>query len=266
MGVLTNPGMIRAARWLEKFLYCHADRIVVNSPGFIPHIQRISGKTASLVANSADAEMFTAADGGARYREEPWRQGDAFVVMYTGAHGPANDLETALEAAALVLEKNPRIRFVFVGSGKEKPRLIETAAERDLTNVFFLPPVSKADIGELIAAADVGLAILKAIPEFTTTYPNKVFDFMAAGKAVVCQIDGVIRELVERCGAGVFVPPGNAAALAETLIALEAERARCAEMGRNGQAAVRADFSREKTAESFAAELEALMTGTSGKK
>lgn len=264
MGVLTNPLMIHAARRLEKFLYRHADRIIVNSPGFIPHIRKISGKTASLVANSADAEMFAAADGGARYRNEPWRAGSAFVAMYTGAHGPANDLDTALEAAALVLDKNPRIRFVFVGSGKDKPRLMDAAAERNLTNVFFLPPVSKAEICELIAAADVGLAILKAIPEFTTTYPNKVFDFMAAGKAVVCQIDGVIRTLVERYEAGVFVPPGNAAALAETLIELEGKRALCAAMGRNGRAAVRADFSREKTAETFAAELEALKAGAAG--
>ena len=126
---------------------------------------------------------------------ESIKNGNEFIVMYTGAHGPANDLDTALAAARILSDQEAAIRFVFVGSGKEKARLIALSEALKLENVTFLPPVSKAEIKNLIAAADAGLAILKAIPEFTTTYPNKVFDFMAAGKPVLCQIDGVIREI-----------------------------------------------------------------------
>ena len=71
-----------------------------------------------------DAAMFVVIHGVLRhllaYRDADWRKEDGFVVMYTGAHGPANDLKTALDAASRLKESEPSVRFVFVGSGKEK--------------------------------------------------------------------------------------------------------------------------------------------------
>ena len=81
---------------------------------------------------------------------------------------------------------------------------------------------------------------------FKTTYPNKVFDIMASGKPVICQIGGVIREVVEQYDAGIFVPPGDAQALADCVMKLSQNPARCEEMGRNGEAAIREHFNREE--------------------
>ncbi len=39
VGVLKNPLLIRASEWLERFLYRHADLVMVNSPAFIDHVQ-----------------------------------------------------------------------------------------------------------------------------------------------------------------------------------------------------------------------------------
>ena len=71
---------------------------------------------------------------------------------------------------------------------------------------------------------------------------------MAAGKPVLIQIDGVIRELVETYDAGIFVEPGNAEALAKAVTALAADPERCRKMGMNGYQAISKDFSREKAA------------------
>ncbi len=257
MGVLKNKVLIRASLWLEKFLYKRADQIIVNSPGFIPHIQKICGKTAVLIPNAADPKMFESTDHGETLRRQ-WQLEDQFVVMYTGAHGPANDLQTVL-AAAEQLKEDRRIRFVLVGSGKEKDSLIAQAQQKQLENVMFILPVAKSGMADVIAASDAGLAILKAIPAFKTTYPNKVFDFMAAGKAVICQIDGVIREVVEKYDAGIFVPPGDAGALARAVTELANDSERCRRMGENGLLAIQQDFSREKTAGAFEALLEQMI-------
>ena len=68
---------------------------------------------------------------------------------------------------------------------------------------------------------------------------------MAAGKPVLLQIDGVIRELVETYDAGIFIEPGNAEALANAVTAMAADRERCREMGMNGYQAICKNFSRE---------------------
>ncbi len=242
MGALRNPVLIRMSRWLEKFLYHHADRIIVNSPGFIPYIRDICGKTPDLVPNGADTKMFSGEDGS-DFRER-YGLGNDFIVMYSGAHGPANDLGTVLDAAEL-LKDRPEIRFVFVGSGKDKPRLEAVRSERNLDNVLFIPPVPKEQIGAVMAAENAGLAILKKLDMFKTTYPNKVFDIMACGDPVLCQIDGVIREVVEQNQAGIFVEPGDPRALADAVLKLASDPDACREMGANGRRAIEEKFSRD---------------------
>jgi glycosyltransferase involved in cell wall biosynthesis len=71
-----------------------------------------------------------------------------------------------------------------------------------------------------------------------------VFDYMAAGRPVVLAIDGVIRRVIEDAGAGVFVPPGDPAALAAAIRRLAANRSTCRAMGRSGRQFVAQHFDR----------------------
>jgi len=179
------------------------------------------------------------------------------VVLYAGAHGMSNDLGVVLDAADH-LKSNTSIKIVLLGSGKEKPQLMEQAQKRGLTNLLFLPPVPKDQMGTALAAADACLAILKPIEMYKTTYPNKVFDYMAAGRPVILAIDGVIREVVEESQAGIAVPPGDPAALAEAIRECAANPQKCRTMGMNGREAIETHFSRSELAEKFTALLESI--------
>ena len=211
---------------------------------------RIFSEYACIINNQLSEHYpnkdLTGADGTA-FREQ-YGIGDDFIVMYSGAHGPANDLETALNAAE-ILRDHKNIRFVFVGSGKDKERLETLAAEKNLTNVLFVPPVPKEQIASVMAAENAGLAILKKLDMFKTTYPNKVFDIMACGDPVICQIDGVIREVVEENKAGVFAEPGDPQSLADAVLKLAGDPEGCRRMGENGQRIIREKFSRDSAEE-----------------
>ena len=69
---------------------------------------------------------------------------------------------------------------------------------------------------------------------FRTTYPNKVFDYMAAGRPTLLAIDGVIRQVMEAAEGGLFVPPGDDAALAEAALQCSEDPGRVEAMGRRG--------------------------------
>jgi glycosyltransferase involved in cell wall biosynthesis len=118
-----------------------------------------------------------------------------------------------------------------------------------LSNICFIPAQSKSSMPAFLAAADAGLAILQNIPMFATTYPNKVFDYMAAGRPTILAIDGVIRQVVEAADGGIFVPPGDPLALARAICDLAADRDRCRHMGRSARAYVEAHFERREQAE-----------------
>ena len=256
VGVLKNRFLIRLSEWLERFLYRHADQVMVNSPGFISHVQRCGAKNVRLIPNGADPGMFDPQAEGRDFRKQH-ELNDAFILLYAGAHGMSNDLDVVLDAAEL-LRADPDIQIVLLGSGKEKQRLITEAEDRGLENTHFLPPVPKNEMRDALAAADACLAILKPIELYKTTYPNKVFDYMAAGRPVILAIDGVIRQVVEGAQAGLAVPPGDPQALAQAARVLAQDREKCRQMGANGRQAVEDQFSRNQLAEEFTELLESM--------
>lgn len=262
LGVLKNPALIKAAEFVERLLYTQADQLVINSPGFRDHVlaRGADADRLHIIPNGTDVSMFAGADPGARAKwREQWGAQDQFVVLYAGAHGPANDLGVALQAAGQ-LKAREDIRFVFVGDGKDKARLQAWAQEHALPNVTFLPPVPKRQMRGLLAAADAGLAVLQPLPMFTTTYPNKVFDYMAAGKPTLLAIDGVIRAVIEAAEGGIFAPPGDAAALAAAVSAYAADPARARADGENARRYAAQHFDRDQQAQ----QLEQLLLAVVG--
>lgn len=247
VGVLKNKLLISLSRWLERFLYRRADVLMVNSPGFVRHVQRRGARRVVLVPNGADAAMFDPHATGVDFREEHHLEG-RFVALYAGAHGLSNDLGVVLDAARL-LSNRPEICIVLLGDGKDKPALVAAAGHLELRNVVFLPPVPKAGMAEALAAADACIAILKPVSLYKTVYPNKVFDYMAAGRPVICAIDGAIRKVVEAAEGGVFVPPGDPEALAKAIRALAADPDRCHEMGHNARHYIEQHFDRTALAQ-----------------
>lgn len=243
VGVLRQPTLIKASEWLERFLYRNADQVVVNSPGFIDHVQSAGARHVELVPNGADAGMFNPHAKGTKFRQTNGL-GERFIALYAGAHGISNDLEIVLSAAKIIQEKNSEIFFALIGDGKEKPALENQAENLALDNLIFIPPAPKNEMPEVLAAADACIAILKPVPLYATVYPNKVFDYMAAGRPVVLAIDGVIREVVEKAEAGITVPPGNPNALAEAVHYLANHPEERISFGFNGNEYVKKNFNR----------------------
>jgi glycosyltransferase involved in cell wall biosynthesis len=248
VGVLRNPTLIKLSFWLERFLYRHADLVMVNSPGYVTHVKDHGARRVELVPNGADPEMFDPAEEGSVFRTRH-NLTDKFVVLYAGAHGLSNDLGVVLESARLLAVNAPRVMLVLLGDGKEKPALQKLAAEMGLSNVLFLPPIPKMEMPTALAGADACLAILKPLEEYKTTYPNKVFDYMAAGRPIALAIDGVIRAVVEAAGCGIFAQPGDPAALAEAVKTLSADPGQSRSMGLAGRKYLEEHFSRTIIAE-----------------
>jgi glycosyltransferase involved in cell wall biosynthesis len=260
VGVLRNRILIQLSFWLERFLYHNANLVMVNSPGFVTHVKSRGARRVELIPNGADLGMFKPMDDGASFRSANHLE-DKFVVLYAGAHGMSNDLGVVLEAAGLLQAQQATtdVKLVFLGDGKEKSNLQERAASLGLINVLFLPPLPKKEMAVTLAGADACLAILKPIDEYKTTYPNKVFDYMAAGRPIVLAIDGVIREVIEAAECGIFVQPGDPQALAQAISDLAGDKEKARRMGMRGPGYLERQFNRSALAEKLAGILDGLV-------
>lgn len=257
VGVLTNPLLIRLSYWLERLSYRHASWINVLTPAFRDKLVEVKGVDPgriSTITNAADLDIFKP-----RPKENWVRQryglAGKFLVIYVGAHGVANHLIQILEAARL-LNDQPDVHFLLVGNGMEKPALKNTAGQWALSNVTFVDSVPKREIVDYVAASDVCTAVLKRLDVFKTVYPNKLFDYMSAARPVILAIDGAARGLLERAGAGVYVPPESPEQLADAVCELSRHPERCKQYGESGLRFVRAHCSRESLANEYLAVLE----------
>jgi glycosyltransferase involved in cell wall biosynthesis len=235
MGVLKNPIIIALSRWLEMFLYKRATHILVNSPAYREYMltKGVPANKVTYIPYGTDVDMFNPSIDGSSIRKELGLE-DKFVVLYAGALGQANDIDTLLRAAER-LKQEEDVSFVLFGDGKERARLESEAKNRNLHNVIFAGTRPKRDMPLIVASADACLAILQDIPAFRTTYPNKVFDYMAAGRASIIVIDGITRELIESSQGGVFVKPADDAMLAQKILGLARNPEQAKEMGANAR-------------------------------
>jgi glycosyltransferase involved in cell wall biosynthesis len=256
MGLLRNSSLIFLTRVIERFLYRHANHIIVNSPDYRDYLlnRGIVDTKISVLPNGVDASMFQPRAEGGDFRREH-ALGGKFVVMYAGALGLANDIECLLRAA-LHLREDTEIVFVIVGAGKEEPRLKRQVQSMCLDNVCFVSAQPKQRMPEVLAAADVCVATLKHIPMFRMPYPNKVFDYMAAGRPTVLAVDGAIRKVLELAEGGLSVRPGDDHAIAEAVLKLRHSIQLRRKMGASAREYVERHFNRDEQAQQLAIILE----------
>lgn len=225
---------------LEGFLYRKAARIITLLPLAHEYITTLGIPQSKIVwiPNGADLSRFKDFNSS-----EGTKKG--FVVMYLGAHGQANALDVVIRAAKVIQGRGfEDIRFVLVGSGPEKPRLVTLARELDLQNVEFRDPVPKSRVPEVLEGADVTVFVLHAIPLYRYGISlNKLFDYWASGKPIL-MAGAPANNPVKEAGCGFTVPPGDPEALAEAVIGLYSMPPEEREaMGRRGRAYVEKHYS-----------------------
>lgn len=251
---------------IAGFLYCRADRIVVVSPAFKDHLiqhWQVPADKIAIVENGVETDLFRPSSDLQEARKELSREGiaaeDSFLVGYIGTMGMAHGLETLIDAAEELRSTLPKCLFLLIGEGAEKQRIMELARARGLDNVKFLGEQPRERIPALVSAADICLVMLKKSDVFKTVIPTKLLEYMACERPVIVAVDGQARTMVESARSGVFVPPENPRALAQTIRMLAQSPEESRRLGLNGRQYILANLSREHTAHVYITVLEELV-------
>lgn len=172
------------------------------------------------------------------------------VVLFAGAHGIANALDTLLDAGKLL--KDISVTICLMGGGQEKERLKLRAKQEKITNVIFLERVNKNEVGGILELADILYIGLAKTDLFRFGIsPNKMFDYMLAARPIISAIDAG-NDMVKDADCGLSVPAEDSDAVAKAikeLLSLSSlERIR---LGQNGRDYVIANHDYEKLAMNF---------------
>ena len=258
MGALRSPAAQRAARELERKVYGEAAEVVALSPGMRAGViaAGVAPERVALIPNASDLDLFSPDLDPGDLRERHGL-GDAFVVAYFGTMGEANDLDQAVEAAALLAQRGEQgVKVVLQGDGKRRPALEQAVRTRGLDNVVLLPAGDKHAAARLAAASDACMTLFKDVPILATNSPNKLFDTFAAGRPAIVNTGGWQRELVEENEAGVFARPADPADLADRVLFLRDNPDVARRYGENARRLAEREFDRKLLAERLRGVLE----------
>lgn len=167
-------------------------------------------------------------------------QGDAPLVVLVGELNERKGHRSIIDAAETVIASFPKVHFLFVGEGDDRPQLERLIAERGLTAAFSLLGF-RDDVDEILAASD-----MLVLPSRVEGFGYVLAEAMAASLPVVASRASSIVEIVEDGVNGLLHEVGDSRAIAAHINTLLGDPASAGEMGARGRTLVRAKFNVER--------------------
>lgn len=219
--ILKCPVVLAPLRMLERFLYARAVHLFCLTPGIVRNLRAKGVPAAKLSVTPTGVETELFAGVGLDRREVRARLGwgNKFIAIYAGSMARTDAVSTILEAAR-ILRGRADLLFVMIGEGDFKPSLQQWAGQENLANVRFLPIVPRDALVGYLGAADIGLIGLFDNPYADLCLQNKFFDYLGAGLPSAATLRGDQQRAIAWAGAGLCVPPEDAAGLAEAVARL----------------------------------------------
>jgi len=260
LGVVNNKFLLKLAYNLEEKLYKRSCLVTGQTQGICHNInERFPAVKTYWLPNGVDLGYYNPS------KIEPgiWREKNNFakedvVLLYAGIIGIAQGLEVILNSAKNFIN-TPNIKFVFIGSGPEKDKLLQLKAEQNLINVFFLDAISKKEMPSVLRSVNAAIIPLRKLDLFLGAIPSKIFENLAMEVPVLLGVNGEARQLfIDKGNAGLYFEPENSEALTVAILKLIEDKEMALQLGRNGRHFVNEYFNRENIAQNFFKKLNSL--------
>jgi glycosyltransferase involved in cell wall biosynthesis len=148
-------------------------------------------------------------------------QADDKVLLYQGVVLHGRGLRLVFEA----IKKVGGFSLLIVGDGEEMVFYKQLAVKIGIENrVVFAGRVSQDDLLNLTAGADIGLAVIENLSlSYFYALPNKLFEYIMAGKPVIASNFPQMKEVIEKYDVGYTINPDNEQDLVEVLLRIKSD-------------------------------------------
>ncbi|WP_343847980.1 glycosyltransferase family 4 protein [Algoriphagus jejuensis] len=245
VGAIRNPILKKILYSFEKKIYDQSLSLVALSPGIASHLQKISpDRDVALIPNFSDLEAFFPTEPN-QWRAKQFGLTGGLKIAYTGAIGQVNAVEELLDLAEMAQKHQKNWNFLIMGAGSHAEKLTKIAEYKHLRNVRFIPFGSKVEVNEILSLSDLAWISFAHLPVLKTNSPNKFFDALAAGKAILVNHKGWVYNLVITHELGISCLPGKMETAFSRLEDLEKNQQELDRMGRNSRKLAERYFSKE---------------------
>jgi len=211
--LVRNPRLVAA---VERRTLPHLDHIITVVEESSQRVVRLGvpEDQVSVVSNTPSINSVVALN--------PRVPGSPMRLVYLGLMEEHRGVGELLDAARELATAGVDFVLDMVGDGRDYPHFRRRAEELGLTapRIVFHGRLPHRDAIDVLRRGDVGVVPHHARESWNTTIPNKLFDYMAAGLAVVSSDAAPAARVVRETGAGLVFRSGDSRDLAEKLIQL----------------------------------------------
>jgi colanic acid biosynthesis glycosyl transferase WcaI len=261
LAIIQQPFLFALLERLEGFLFTRAQAVTTISQAMAARIKEkgVVPERVHLLPNWADLEGIKPGKRRKALRRELGLDTEV-MVLYAGNMGEKQGLELILAAAALT-RRNPDIRYILVGEGAARQRLMERAQQLALDRVRFLPLQLGERFPLLLAAADIHLVVQKQQAS-DLVMPSKLGNILAAGGPYIATArpETELGRVTLESQAGLLVPPGDAGSLAQAIVKLAREPEARKKMGHKARKFAETGLRRDKILKKWESLLDELVT------
>jgi colanic acid biosynthesis glycosyl transferase WcaI len=245
LGAVRNRAAIRLLYALERFVYARSARVTLIAERMRRRLidKGVPSDRITVIPNFVDMDVLHAVPSPNGFSREADID-SRFVVCYAGNLGPAQGLETLLDAARLLADE-PGIVLVLVGGGTLWDYLASRIGDERLTNVRLMKHQPFSRVPEIYGASHLSV-VSQAVSTGSDAVPSKVYRIMACGGAVLAATEpqSDLAQLITAGQCGFIVPQDSPPAIAAVIRQAYRARETLASMGQSGREHVLAYYSR----------------------
>lgn len=140
------------------------------------------------------------------------------IFLHHGNMTQEKSLELLINGFILAAKNNKEIKLILSGAGETFEELVALANKSDVKDrIIFKGKYQYYELREILSEADIGVIPYKINDFNNHTIHNKVFDFLAAGKPVICTSMKPLKRLINKTGTGIILNSQTPRAMAEAI-------------------------------------------------
>lgn len=218
-GNINNKYILNLLDFITKIIYRYTDYILVQSEGFIDYIlnQGVKKDKIKYVPNYA-VDVYSAKN----YNNNNSDLFNNFTITFAGNIGKSQNLEILIKAAIQLKLKSEQLKFLIIGSGRNKDHLLKKVKENKVSSYFiFLGRKRPELIPSYFNMSSALFISLKKSTIFSLTIPSKLQSYMAFGKPIIGSIDGITNDIISNSNSGLVSGSHDVEGLVNNIIKMK---------------------------------------------
>jgi colanic acid biosynthesis glycosyl transferase WcaI len=251
-GSLKSKNIIRALKWLEKYVYNNASSVITIDKKFYEQIvgRFINNEKLSIVPNFVDVELYHPLDNQMSLPKPFTKDNGKVRLLYAGNIGFYQDWEPVLCAAKKLKDTN--IEFWIIGEGVKKDYLINEIEVHNLNNIKIMPYQDREIMPLINSFADIHFISINKDMEHEG-FPSKVYTIMACAKPliVITGKNTPLYNFLENLNCAMLITENRNEQFLQSILELANNKEKQNEFGTNGFDVIQKHYTKEKVIEEY---------------